>query len=285
MAIYDISGNSLGAVYDIDGTSLGQAYDIDENPLLPGENLLTVMSYNVQWFTGINSQETMQNLIIQNNDADIIGFQEFSRNTSVPTVGANILSDYSTIRLGNHINYSAIASKIALSDITIADYATQDTHDVQVWHETRYYMKSYFTQNGRRICWFNTHLCVQNTEPKYAQMLELFNMAEQEEYCIITADFNSFAHSVEDDDYINMFKQFVDAGYNLANCSSESGFTNTYSGSTTAASTSDLTTAPDSIITTGNIDIVSVLFDITKFQYLNGNAIDHIPVVAHLRIN
>jgi hypothetical protein len=34
-----------------------------------------------------------------------------------------------------------------------------------------------------------------------------------------------------------------------------------------------------------NIDITDVVFDTTKLSYLNGNAIDHIPVVATLRLS
>lgn len=284
MAVYDKNGNQLQTVYDKDGTPLNAAYSKDGTQIFPdGPVSLTVMSYNVQWFTKINSQQAMQNEIIAKNHPDIIGFQEASQTQSLPSVGANMVTGYSNISISSHYNYLAMVSKISLSDVVNVDYQTQDT--AGDGSEKRAYQKCYIEVGGRNIAWFNTHLCYKNAAPKYAQMSELFLAAEQEEYCIITGDFNNYGGNISSDDYINMFKPFVDAGYNLANCSPASGFTKTASNLTTASSLEDLTNWPDSIIVSGNIDIVDVVFDITKLSYLDGNPIDHIPVVATLEIN
>ena len=80
--IYDINGDSISNVYDKDGEQLEQAYDISGNELLPTEPIsFVVMSYNVQWFTGINSDETMQETIFDTYAPDVIGFQEFQNHS------------------------------------------------------------------------------------------------------------------------------------------------------------------------------------------------------------
>lgn len=283
MAVYNIYGNQLATVYDIDGTLLPAAYDINGDEIISGgQKRIKVMTYNVQWFSKINSQQSMQNLIISKYNPNIIGFQEFTKTTTIPTVGQNMLIDYPYKQLSAHVNYMGIASKIAINDATSVDYTTQDT---AAETERRAYQKCYIMVGGKRVAWFNTHLCYANSAPKYAQITELFNAAQQEEYFIITGDFNSVCLSASDADYIGMYKQFVDAGCNLANNSPTAGFTKTSTPNTTAASLADLTYTTDSIITSGNIDILSVVFDDTKLSYLDGNPIDHIPIIAEIEVN
>lgn len=283
MPVYDVDGNVITAAYDIDGNVLTHAYDVDGNLLEIGiPDRLRVMTYNPQWFTRINSQQDMQNEIISNNDADLIGMQEFSRTGNIPTVAANALASYEHLILSNHYNYNAVASRYALTDMTIEDFSTQDGYESA--NETRCYMKSYITIGNKRICWINTHLCYHSNDAQFAQMAEVFSMAQQEQYVIITGDFNSWALSIEDSDYIGLFKPFVDARYNLANSTAVRGFTKTWGDSTTATSTSELTYPTDNIITSRNIKINAVMFDTTKFRYLDGNPIDHIPIIADLLI-
>lgn len=286
MAIYDINGDVLDTAYGVDGNSLSHAYDLTGDQIFPdgppSPVTLKVMSYNVQWFTKINSQQAMQNAIIAAYTPDVIGFQEFTKTATIPTVGQNMLSAYPYVQLSSHYNYMGLASKTALSNPISVDYVTQDTAGET---EIRAYQKCYINVGGRQIAWFNTHLSYKNSAPKYAQMAELFQAAELEEYAIITGDFNSVALADTDNDYINMYKQFVDAGYNLANNSPTAGFTKTFSSQSTASSLADLMTTPDTIIVSGNIDIDSVVFDTTKLSYLDGNPIDHIPLIASLTIN
>lgn len=278
MAIYDIDGNPIQVAYNADGNPLAEAYDADGNPLYESSNQIVVMTYNPQWFTGINGQQAMQNLIVSRNNPHIIGFQEFSKNGSVSTVASNMLTDYSYTQMSSHYNYLYMASKIPMSNIQMADFVNQRG-------ETRAYMKCDIQVDGKTITWINTHLDYQYDSTQYAQMQEIFAIAEQCDYCIITGDFNNWATSIADADYIGLYKPFVDAGYNLANCTAERGFTKTWTDSSIATSPSEMTYPTDNIITSSNISIDSVTFDTTKFSYLNGNSIDHIPIVAQLTVN
>ena len=292
MSAYNIDGVEIFSANQLDGYQLQQAYDINGHPLFqsepptppePTKQPLTVMSYNVQWFTGINSQTDMQQQIISTYNPSVIGLQELTTSGTIPTVGQNVLSGYTYKQLSNHKNYLGVASKLALYDTTIADFNAQDPDDMTQYNETRAYIKTYFDFNGNKICLINTHLALANSYI-YSQFNEIFNIAEQEDYVIITGDFNTAFTAFTDDIYINTFKKFVDAGYNIANNSPDVGITNTYSGRTDATELSDLRTNPDSIIVSGNISIDSVVFDTIKLNHLNGNAIDHIAVVANLLI-
>lgn len=286
MAVYGINGGALDYVYDVAGAILQQAYDVAGNGLIDGPVVipsLVVMSYNVQDFTGINAQQALQNAIVNTYDADIIGIQEFYKQDVVPDIAANMLASYAHLYRSTHKNFNAIASQKNLYSITIADYASQDPEDMSRYSETRCYIKGYFTWAGRQICFINTHLCYLTDSYKYAQMAELFALAQQEDYVIITGDFNFFALAADEPDYINMYKQFVDAGYKLADCT-EQGFVKTYSNLTSAASLADFRSAADNIIVSSNINIDSVVFDTTKLSYLDGNVIDHIPVIATLSL-
>lgn len=285
--IYDVNAQSLNACFKRTGDSATVAYDVNGEQIFPDEILLKVMTYNVQYFRNINAQTAMQNEIIGKYTPDIIGMQELGTYTvsNFPAVGQTMLADYPIKQLSNHKNKIMIAAKgYSLSNLVIADFQNQDPQDQSQYNETRAYMKADIVAGGKTVTIINTHLCYLTQSIKWLQMQEVFTIAEQCERCIITGDFNGGIVTEESDDYINMFKQFVDAGYNLANLSPDAGFHNTFTNSATATSLADLTTAPDTIIVSGNIDIKNVVFDDTKFSYLDGNPIDHIPVVATLEI-
>lgn len=284
MAVYDINGNAISSVYEISGSELAQAYNIGGGSLID-DSVITVMTYNVQRCRGINSQQTMQNAIFNAYNADIIGLQELGSEISLPSV-LSALDEYAVKQFSNHNNKVLMVKKTGtLSDVVIADFTNQDPLDMSTWNETRAYMKAKITVGDKTITWINTHLCYMTQSVKWLQMNEIFELAEQCDYCIITGDFNSHTVNATSDDYLNMYKQFVDAGYNLANNSPSSGFTNTCTEATTASALSDLTDALDTIIVSSNITINRVTFDTTKFSYLNGQSIDHIPVVARLVVN
>ena len=288
MSIYDINGNAMDSAYSKSGQSLDAAFNIDGEQVFPDSVTLKVMTYNVQWFTLLNSQQTMQAAIINGNNADVIGFQEMSKNGTIPTVGNNVLTAYSTKKLSNHKNYLGMASKLPLSNYVISDFSNQDPQDASQYNEIRAYMVADISAGGKVIKWINTHLCLLTQSIKWLQMSEIKALADgfvAEGYpVIITGDFNSYALSVEDDDYINMYKPFVDDGYNLANCDDITGFTKTWTDSTSATSLSEMTWATDCIIVSSDVSIDSVVFDTTKFSYLDGNPIDHIPIIATLTI-
>lgn len=276
MAVYEKNGTQISPIYDVNGTLLNQAYDIDRNPLLQNESNFTVMSYNVQWFSGLNSNKSMQESILAEYNADIIGLQELG--SSMPSIGTELLSAYHYITLGNQYNKTGIASKCALENVVSATFTHQSG-------ETRGYQKAYFTALGKNICWVNTHLETSSHEAaKVAQAQEVFGLVQDEPYFIITGDFNTVCKSVYDTEYTTIMKQFIDAGYNSANCSAQHGFIDTW----TSGSTASGTWYPcDHIITSSNILINSVVADQRKIAIAEqtGQSIDHLAFVAYCTIN
>lgn len=282
MAVYNISGGKMYAVNSVGGNELNEAYDFSGNQML--QSILKVMTYNVQHFTGINSQTEMQSKIINGNAPDIISFQEFSATRAIPTVGQAVLTEYPYVYISDHLNYLSVASKIPLEDIMCADYKTQDPDEKTQWGETRAYFKAYFRFNGKDICFINTHLAVLDESVRNAQFLELVNMAMGEGYTIIAGDFNTAYSDFTSDTYTNTTKKFLDAKYEVFNSIPSVGITKTWTGITSAASLADFTANPDNIFTSGNIHIQQRTFDTTKLSYLDGNPIDHIAMVATLEV-
>ena len=279
MAVYDINGQQITSVFGVDGQSLTQAYDILGNELLedqPVSDALTVMTYNVQWWSGLNSNVEMKETIIDRYSAQIIGLQELR--TAMGTVGQTVLADYPYQVLGVQTNKTGIVSEITLSDTQAGVFATQAS-------ETRGWQSAYFAFNGKRIFWLNAHLETSSNESvKVAQAKEVFDMVQGKEYFIITGDFNTVCKSVNDTEYTTIMKQFIDAGYHSANCSQQHGFIDTW----TSGSTLSGTWYPcDHIITSANIAIDSVTADTTKIEVASetGQSIDHIPLIAEVTIS
>lgn len=276
--IYNVNGAQLNTAYDVDGEELEQAYDIGGNPLMeqPVSQGLVVMTYNVQWFSGLNADQQMQQTIIDTYKADIIGLQEL--HSAMPEVGTAVLSDYPYITLGAMSNKTGMASKIQLNNISAANFVNQAS-------ETRGYQKAYFTYNGKTICWVNTHLETSTFETvKVAQAAEVFALVQNETYFIITGDFNTTCKSTADTEYTTIMKQFLDAGYNSANCSEQHGFIDTWTSGSTAGGVWYPT---DHVITSANIDIETVVADTLKIDIAaqTGQSIDHIPLIALLTVN
>lgn len=278
MSVYKIDGSLPSSVYGKSGSQLIQAYDKNGNPLLtpPVQPKLVVMSYNVQWFTAINSNQAMQEEIINTYNPHIIGLQEI--HNPIGTVGSAVLSGYDYFEYGIQTNLSGIASKILLDNATAGVFEHQA-------NEIKGYQKAYLTFDGKQICWVNAHLDVSLYEStKVAQAAEVFSLVQNEPYFIITGDFNTVCKSVNDTEYTTIMKQFVDAGYNCANCTTQHGFLNTW----TSGSTAGGTWYPcDHIITSANISIVRVIVDERKIAIAaeTGQSIDHLPIIAELTIN
>lgn len=281
--IYSIAGNGTNIGYDKSESQLAQAYDIEKNPLLT--STIRVMSYNYQWCTKLNSQLALQTAIINEYHPTIIGLQEAGANNrnsnSFPSLATQFLAAY-TRKLSNQAtNRNGLATLIPYSNYSCVRYTE---YDDEYWD----YQKCYIEVGGQTIAWFNTHLTWrQDAETllrKYAQAAELFAAVEAETYAIVTGDFNMYGLSLTSDDYIGIGKQFADAGYNLANWTPDT-FVKTWTDLASASSLDQFSYACDNIITTPNIEIANVIFDTTKFDYLNGQPIDHIPVVADLIIH
>ena len=277
MGIYNVNVTAITTAYDVDGLSIAQAYDVNGNALIDDSQII-VMSYNVQWFGGLNGNESMQEGIIGTYKPNIIGLQELTTGSSMPSMGATLFSDYQSQYIGGQTNKTGLVSKYSLSNVVSSNFTNQAS-------ETRGYQKAFFTTNAKTICWINTHLETSGAESvKVAQAGEIFDLVQNEQYFIITGDFNTVCKSTSDTEYTTIMKQFIDAGYNSANCSAQHGFLDTW----TSGSTASGTWYPcDHIITSSNIDIDNVIVDTTKIDVAaqSGQTIDHLPIVAYLTIN
>ena len=278
--IYDKNGNLINMAYGIGGDSLEQAYDVDGNPLLSTSDLV-VMSYNVQWFAGINGNQTMQESILDTYKPDIIGMQEFQRATqdTIPAFATALLSaDYPYLHMGNYGNKNAIASKYQLTDFATIPHSTQ-TMDGQS------YSTATIMFGGKEILLLNAHLTTSSYETtKVEQAKEIFDALQGHDYFIMMGDFNTVCKSVNDTEYTIIMKQFIDAGYHSANCSAQHGFLDTW----TSGSTASGTWYPcDHVITSPNIEITNVVVDTDKIDIAaqTGQSIDHLPIIAYLTIN
>lgn len=280
MAIYGIDGIQLDSVYEISGNSISQAYDIEGNPLLETQTNIVVMSYNVQWFTDLNSNATMQESIIDTYKPDIIGFQEFQRDylSNIPALATQLLSsDYPYINMGNYGNKNAIVAKYQMSNFTTVPHTTQTMNGQS-------YSTASVTIGGKQIFLVVSHLTTSTYEAtKVEQAEEIFEALQGHDYFILTGDFNTTCKSVNDTEYTTIMKQFVDAGYNVANCTEQHGFIDTWTGDKTAGGT---WYPCDHIITSANIAINTVIADTLKIETSAGQQIiDHLPLIAYCTIN
>ena len=278
--IYDINGNGLNTVYGANGNSLSQAYDIDGNPLITGSSDIVVMSYNVQWMTGLNADTSMQTDIFNTYNADIIGFQEFQRanSSSMPSWVSTLLPDYEYVNMGTYGNKNAFATKYAMSNFETIPH-TEQSMDGQS------YSTATIEVDGTEIFIVVSHLTTSTYEAKkVAQAKEIYDALQGHDYFILLGDFNTVCKSVNDTEYTTIMKQFIDAGYNSANCSAQHGFLDTW----TSGSTASGTWYPcDHIITSANISIDTVIVDTTKITVAEqtGQSIDHLPIIGYLTVN
>lgn len=236
---------------------------------------LRIMTYNVQWFTKINSQIDMQHEIIESKKPDIIGIQELTTNGKINAIGRTVLRDYPYKKLSKHKNYLGIASKYPLKNVQSFDFENQDPEDMARFKETRAYQTANIELGGKKILLINTHLCYLTQEIKFKQMAELLDVARKSKYTIITGDFNYFGEN----EYDAMYRPFVDAGFQLANCNPAE--TKTWTDKVNPKRLSQFTFPTDNILVYG-IQMKWVKFDRTKIKYRDGHPIDHIPIVARL---
>ena len=270
--MYDINGNVINPFYSSTGDTLYDAYDINGNILY--QNKITVMTYNIQKFTGRNSNQEMQTRIMNAYKPDIIGLQELG--TGMPALGTTLFANYPYQFIGSETNKAGIVSRIVLSNPTFTAYTSKAS-------ETRGYEKAYITVNNKQIALFNTHLEVKGGTPHIAQAIELFDELQEETSFIAIGDYNVECHDTADSEYTNVIKQFVDAGYNLSNWTTETGFVDTWFNGTTVEGSSWVCPC-DNIITSADIDITNIVYDPIKLEYTS-NVIDHIAVIAELTIN
>lgn len=292
MGIFDINGIALSNAFGSSGARLSEAFDINGQMVFPDASQITVMSFNVgcfysEWHPAPASTGNVFYLrnkgIFEKYTTDFAGLTEW--NNQIGTVAASVLMDeFFPAWYPNYTPYASQNAAItsAFSDSldstpTLIAYQTQGS-------ETRYYQKSYFTICGKSVCCITTHLDL-NDSVRTAQFAELMDAVEDEEYFIITGDFNFQIVSAGDSAYNKSVKVALDKGYNSAQNASNLLMT-WYSGETVSGSAEVY--ALDNIITSPSIAIDNAIVDTTKLtdglcaEY--GIIIDHLPLIATLQI-
>lgn len=307
MNIYDVNGNGVREWFDIEGNEKDTYFDVEGNeynkqpPVAVGD--LVVMSFNVlRWTETLRSGALLRKIMnaitteFDGHSPDVLGIQEH-KSATVTTTSGNpeiaveelLANEYGLEHLELSEEYSTVTHIILA---TASKYELTDVEDVKYLNNALdRYQKSYITVGGKRIAIINTHLNYTSddfTEYRYAQARMLCEAVANEEYFIIMGDLNTFyCDSTESDTYVDMLKQFADAGYHLANCSDENGFHYTHnSGGTIGEGGADgRWNYLDHIITSGNITIDKVYVDETKLtSKVDWYIIDHLPIAAHLTV-
>ena len=197
----------------------------------PKENKLTVMTYNVQYFDGLNADEDMQEDILDEYEASVIGFQELRYDYKRAPETNVIDPRYWNVRVGIETLPNAIATNYGLSNVEHHTFTNQYSTFNNGYETAEMKFK------GKTIFLVSTHLVTEshNTE-KYLQIGELLDLVSTKESFILMGDFNTVCNNTSHADYTNAVKPFVDAGYNVANCTNVFGFIGTHTDGKTSSS-------------------------------------------------
>ena len=273
MSVYNKNGVEINALYAKSGSGIATAYGSDGEIVFPGidptDYNFKIMSFNNQSWTGLSGWSYIGAAILSYG-CDIVGTQESHTTTYMTNAG------YSYCEVSSTQSGNIVWSKQAVTDVTSASFTSNH------YAGKRGYQKMKTTINGKTVAIYNTHLET-STMPQYqyAQVQELIDMLEDEEYFILTGDLNMDGHNQSDSQYLNVIKPFIDAGFNVANCSSRFGFNGTWTNGTTAAGPWN---PCDNVITSSNIRLANFVVDMTKVELDTGLTIDHLPVIAYLKV-
>lgn len=284
--IYDKYGNVLSAIYDKNGQALTTAYDASGNVVFSDEDAvnLKIMSYNCgQWLTGggTGTSTESQNAINHRNlllsimsaqNADVMCVQEYWGSIGGQTV-PNILQPYFAYYREVKA-YSSYSGHAVFSKYPINSFSTTNLGD------NRYLDHFYIEVDGKKIDIFNCHLSTSSNEDlKVAEAETVFNTVRNYDSFILCGDFNTVCKSINDEEYTTIMKQFIDEGFNSANCSEQHGFIDTW----TSGKTITGTWYPcDQIITSADIQMLRVSVDTTKLTDGLSENIDHLPIIARV---
>ena len=248
------------------------------------DNILTVMTYNADRFSLVNANEEMHSIILEKYGVDIVGIQEYRETINNNSIFTNVFTDYKYHHENSIIpNPSGIVSKKKL--FSVHDYLftnqSKDEESPTEYVEIRGYTKSYIYVNGKKICWINTHIDLNETT-RYLQLAELKNIMLSEEYAILTGDLNtSKIIDSTSPEWEKAIKPFLDSGIKCANNNDTYGYNWTW-----ADLNFTKTAKVDNIIVTPNIDFVEVVFDKTRMDYINSTDVpEHNPIIVKLRVN
>lgn len=297
MPVYSLNGTPSNIAYSRAGTLLSQAYNIQGNPLLSQGtgSPLKVMTYNVgQWYIGTGSQmpaeavptyPNLQHQIMDDNRPDVLAVQEYRSPMYTGITVDSVIGEFFT-DTQNTLNTGYKAKALYTNGYPISDYEAIDFPNDSSWN----YLKAKITVDGKDVWLINTHLITSYSmadadreRKKVEQAGYIFNAVKNLDRFIIMGDFNVICKNTNHVEYITMMKQFVGAGYNMTNCSPQSGFIRTCSETTDMFNDGE---PCDIIITSPNIVIDNAYLDDNKFAVVaeTGNRFDHLPVIAELTI-
>lgn len=314
MAIFDYLGNQLNACFDADGNALSAAFDADGNQVFPDSGAVTlkVMTYNVgRWYDGSGSyvpaakEQDYYNLqynTFNAAQADFCGIEEWSQYFTINggTVYSkplldNFFSNYVSTEIGTYSGRALCSKTFLLSGYSTHEYATP-SGDIP-----SYYDSAYAVINGQKIVFVVTHLGG-NTTIRQSQIPELLayldaqhapngaNGAKVPVICFGDMNMNLVKYSAERDLYYN----FCDAkGFDMVNqtdfdtsatvdADNYSLYPN-YFGRfyATVGSGQGL----DNILFSEEFEFVSAYVDDRKLHDALSDNVDHMPLIATLRIN
>lgn len=287
--IYAVDGQELTGAYSSDGQEITAAYDSDGYTIWEStviEPDFYVMTYNTgDWYTGIGQVPpadkedlyyALQNTMIGNADADIACFNEYRYTMGASGASAEtFLSqwyDHIHAESGSSSYYGrAIASKYPMTDYTVRTYTG----------ESRYFDSAVITVNNIPITVIVTHLTTASVAARKTEAEELLSYLATLDRFMVFGDLNTInATDKNGDDYIEIIKPFLDAGYKCANNTSTFGFLITYSDAPSGSAYLCL----DNVITSPNIKICNVRVDTTKLHDSLDGTVDHMPLIVGIKL-
>jgi endonuclease/exonuclease/phosphatase family metal-dependent hydrolase len=243
------------------------------------KSVFSIMSYNVgRWYNGSGQKVpyadfekflALQESIIDRYSPDILCVQEYSDDIASGKSALEYLIKsryyFHPTALGTtSYDGKAICTNRSLSDATNIVFTTKEAA------LNRNYEKAYVYMNGRKVCVISAHLSQGQTECA-SNIQQILTDIQNETYVIICADTNVDASYATAEKYQATLKQFIDAGYVLAN----NGELKTYPATPSAI---------DNIIVTSNITIKSTIVDTQKLEFLALSDVDHLPLISYIEL-
>lgn len=265
--IYNIDGDNLLSAYNLSGDSVSIVYDIEGNAASRGTlHTYNMMTFNCQNWTDYNANTPVITAMFEQYDPVIVGLQECRTN------GGYVPNLFEREYQSTDGSMLMMFANTILSNFTTIPF--EDNRG-----QYRAYQKGTITLDGKTITIFNTHIEYSPKETRIAQLQELLSEFALCESFICLGDFNLVLKSNSGDQYYGFVKPMIDAGYNSANWTPETGYVDTYFSGETVASSGEKDPC-DSIITSPDISILSIAYDDSKIVPGMGTVIDHIPVIA-----
>lgn len=286
--IYTVQGQQINTPYSVNGVPQDQVYDINGRPLLESGTMLSLMTYNVgQWYIGNRDRVptdkkteyySLQYDTFANNPVDVLFLQEYLNSWCVDdSPASDFLSPFFDHQeITNPQGY--VGHSICTANIALSNYLSHNFTTNKGAYPT--FESAEIVVGGKTITIINTHNDY-SLSYQVQEVTDLLDFLDGLNYFILAGDFN-IDLSVQEttgDQYQNSVQRFLDAGYHVGNC--VVSWIPTYFGS--ASPTGGKYT--DQIVTSSNIDIVSLRAYTAKLTDGIGDKIDHIPLIAELEIH